>query len=255
MSPFADLPEIGGESQHWRKENYEMAQRSKEWFLHRWDKFTGSEIPDLMKQGRGKDEQWGATAKKVILRKISYERMTDEGREMQAEIEMRKDFVQTRWGNTYEAEARAKYAEQTGYSVNEVGFMVNPEMPFNGGSFDGEAYPWGQTDPYASGIIEIKCPYDPDKHESNASLSIAGIDVKHEYYGQIQNNINVAGVDWCDFISYDPRKKQEYQLVIIRVNRDDIFIEGMVDRIKKAQQIKEMVLSGISIDDACKKVA
>jgi putative phage-type endonuclease len=248
-----------------------MAQRSKEWFLHRWDKFTGSEIPDLMKQGRGKDEQWGATAKKVILRKISYERMTDEGREMQAEIEMRKDFVQTRWGNTYEPEARAKYAEQTGYLVNEVGFMVNPEMPFNGGSFDGEVI---NTPPellglksrfgdmykvinglHRIGIIEIKCPYDPDKHESNASLSIAGIEIKHEYYAQIQNNINVAGVDWCDFISYDPRKKQEYQLVIIRVARDDIFIAGMVERIKKAQQIKEMVLNGVAIDDACKKVA
>jgi hypothetical protein len=273
ISPFADLPEIGGESQPWRKENYEMAQRSKEWFLHRWDKFTGSEIPDLMKQGRGKDEQWGATAKKVILRKISYERMTNEGREMQAEIEMRKDFVQTRWGNTYEPEARAKYAEQTGYLVNEVGFMVNPEMPFNGGSFDGEVghresidistiedsarvvkrYEYGAFK--RIGIIEIKCPYDPDKHESNASLSISGIDVKHEYYAQIQNNINVAGVDWCDFISYDPRKKQEYQLVIIRVNRDDIFIAGMVERIKKAQQIKEMVLNGVAIDDACKKVA
>ena len=250
-NPFADLPEISGESKLWQKENDDLKQKSKEWFLHRWDKFTGSEIPNLMKQGRGKNELWGETAKKVILNKVSYERMTDEGREQQAEIEMARDFVQTRWGNTYEPEARAKYAEQTGYTVVEAGFMVNPVMPFNGGSFDGEIF---NEDGDTYGIIEIKCPYDPTKHEDNASLKINGLDVKHEYYAQIQNNINVAGVDWCDFISYDPRKKPEFQLVVIRVDRDQIFIDAMIERIEKAQRIKNLVLDGMSIDEAIMEV-
>lgn len=257
QNPFADLPELTSESAYStnKRENEELKQKSKEWFLHRWDKFTGSEIDDLMKQGRGKGELWGATAQGIILKKVAYAQMTDEGREMQAEIEMSKDFVQTRWGNTYEPEARAAYAEFTGLTVFETGFMVNPKIPYNGGSFDGEVYIEKREHPAAmSGIIEIKCPYDPVKHDKNASLAIDGLDQSHEYYAQIQNNINVAGVDWCDFISYDPRRKPEHRLVVIRVNRDDFFIEGMVDRIHKAQRIKIGVLEGKSINEMCKLV-
>jgi|GEM_PF-2841959 len=271
-NPFADLPEITGESQVWRKENDELKQQSKEWFLHRWDKFTGSEIPNLMKRGRGKGQDWGETAKAVILKKVAYSQMTDEGREMQAEIEMSADFKQTRWGNTYEPEARVKYADKTGYLVQEIGFMVNPMCKYNGGSFDGEVMQSkcdfkqiGESDGYKeyvpenkrherAGIIEIKCPYDPIKHSKNASLKIDGLDQSHEYYAQIQNNINVAGVDWCDFISYDPRRKPEHQLVVIRVVRDDFFIEGMMDRIHKAERIKNGVLAGKSIDEMCREV-
>jgi len=186
-----------------------------------------------MKRGRGKGQDWGETAKAVILKKVAYSQMTDEGREMQAEIEMSADFKQTRWGNTYEPEARAKYSELTGMNVREVGFMVNFNCKYNGGSFDGEVY---DVDANPNGIIEIKCPFDPIKHSKNASLKIDGLDQSHEYYAQIQNNINVAGVDWCDFISYDPRRKPEHQLVVIRVMRDDFFIEGMMDRIHKAER-------------------
>jgi len=271
--PFADMPELSTESAYStnKRESEELKQKSKEWFLHRWDKFTGSEIGDLMKRGRGKNEEWGETAKGIILKKVAYAQMTDEGREMQSEIEMSKDFVQTRWGNTYEPEARNAYAELTGLNVVETGFMVNPKIPYNGGSFDGEVWKGKEqidvtskdsmgiqsyiyVDNKRIGIIEIKCPYDPVKHDKNASLAIDGLDQSHEYYAQIQNNINVAGVDWCDFISYDPRRKPEHRLVVIRVNRDDFFIEGMVDRIHKAQRIKLGVLDGKSINEMCKLV-
>lgn len=248
---FGEVPELVTESQSWKKTNDEVAQNTVKWFLHRWDKFTGSEIPDLMKQGRGKDNMWGETAKGVILKKVAYARMTDEGREQQAEIEMRKDFAQTRWGHTYEPEARKVYSRVTGLTVNEIGFMTNPKMPFNGGSFDGDVV---DDNDNRIGIIEIKCPYDPVKHDKNSSLSIDGLDEKHEYYGQIQNNINVAGVDWCDFISYDPRRKDEFKMVVIRVERDPFYIESIVDRITKAEQIKNWVLGGMSINQACWEV-
>lgn len=268
FNPFSDLAQFDAITLDSEKvsDTEQMKQRSIEWFLHRWDKFTGSRIPDLMKQGRAKGELWGETARKVIKTIASYQKMTDEGREEQALIEMAKEFRQTEWGNKYEPEARAKYAEKTGYIVNEVGFKVHDSIPYLGGSFDGEVtfdellekfkMDWNngvRTD--GKGIIEIKCPYDPVKHEDNCDLKQGeGITIKHEYYGQIQNNIEVAGVQWCDFVSYDPRCKPEFQLVIIRVMRDQIYIDAMLDRVHKAKRILDGYMSGRSMDEMCQEV-
>lgn len=264
-NPFADLSQFDAISLESEKvsETEHIKQQSIEWFLHRCDKFTGSRIPKLMKQGRGKGELWGEESLKIIKTIASYQKMTDEGRKEQALIEMSKEFRQTAWGNKYEAEARAKYAEFTGYIVNEVGFKVHPEIPYLGGSFDGEVdgvvMSGSMAADYAGGnvlgILEIKCPYDPVKHEDNCDLKQGeGITIKHEYYGQIQNNIEVAGVDWCDFVSYDPRCKPEYQLVIIRVMRDQIYIDAMLDRVHKAKRILDGYMAGRSMDEVCVKV-
>jgi hypothetical protein len=210
----------------------EMKQKTIEWFLARWDKFTGSRIPDLMKQGRGKGEEFGETAKGIIMELAAYHQMTDEGREMYAVEQMYKEFRQTAWGNRYEPEARLKYNPET----TETGFTVHPTIPYFGGSFDGRV---------EGGIIEIKCPYDPVKHMKNRKLKQSGgIDSKYEYYGQIQANIEVAGVQWCDFISYDPRCKPEYQLVVIRVERDETYIAVMLERIHEAKRKLDKFLEG-----------
>lgn len=279
-SPFADLDQfaaIANELEPTKEQEHEeLKQKSLEWFLARWDKFTGSRIPALMKQGRGKDEVWGETAKGIILEIAAFQSMTDEGREEYTVQKMYDDFKQTRWGNKYEPEAREAYAAATGYIVKECGFRVHPEIEYMGGSFDGEVVGY-QSDGAGhlladtmdepenslnvdytmgtSGIIEIKCPFDPIKHLKNRELSLAGgITVKHEYYGQIQANIEVAGVQWCDFISYDPRCKDEYKLVIIRVPRDQIYIDAVLDRVHKAKRILDGYMSGRSMDEMCREV-
>lgn len=262
-NPFADLPQFSAMSFESEKisSTEEMKQRSIEWFLHRWDKFTGSRIPDLMKQGRAKGELWGETARGIILEIASYQTMTDEGREMYAIEQMYKEFRATNWGHQYEPEARAKYAEFTGYMVNEVGFKVHRDIPYLGGSFDGEVT--GFVDGVTefdrtcglSGILEIKCPYDPIRHCKNRDLKQGeGVTIKHDYYPQIQCNIEVAGVQWCDFVSYDPRCKPEFQLVIIRVMRDQIYIDAMVDRVHKAKRILDGYMLGRSMDEMCVEV-
>jgi hypothetical protein len=269
-NPFSDLADFGAitlDSEN-TNETEQMKQRSVEWFLARWDKFTGSRIPDLMKHGKVNAKlgitpemaKWGETARGIILELASYKTMTDEGREQYAIEQMMKDFRQTAWGNKYEAEARAKYAAQTGYIVNVTGFTVHSEIPYFGGSFDGQIVGFMVDERLdntvgTNGIIEIKCPYDPIKHCKNRDLSQGeGITIKHEYYGQIQANIEVAGVDWCDFISYDPRCKPEYQLVIIRVMRDQIYIDAMIERIHKAKRILDGYMAGRSIDEMCLEV-
>lgn len=275
-NPFSDLADFSAITIDSEKvsDTEQMKQRSIEWFLHRWDKFTGSRIPDLMKQGRAKGELWGETARGIILEIASYQTMTDEGREMVAIEQMFKEFRPTNWGNQYEPEARAKYAEMTGYAVNEVGFKVHESIPYLGGSFDGEVRrEWidnievtskidmGRIIDMApvmrseSGILEIKCPYDPIRHCKNRDLSQGeGVTIKHDYYGQIQCNIEVAGVQWCDFVSYDPRCKPEFQLVIIRVMRDQIYIDAMLNRVHKAKRILDGYMAGKSMNDVCVEV-
>ena len=231
----------------------EMRQRTIEWYLARWDKFTGSRIPDLMKQGRGKNDIWGQTAKNVILELSAYATMTPEGKEQWAIEQMFKDFRQTKWGTEHEAEARELYAEKTGYYVTENGFTIHDDFNYIGGSFDGVVMQPKIKMPMKVGIIEIKCPYNPVNHMNNLDLlHNGGIDASHTYYGQIQNNIEVAGVEWCDFISYDPRQDDKHKVVIIRVNRDQIYIDAMMERIHKAQFAKNQYLNGESLDDALK---
>ena len=68
-NPFADLDQFDAiqnpEQTPRETEHEELKQRTIEWYLARWDKFTGSNIPDLMKSGRGKGEEVGAKQQKV----------------------------------------------------------------------------------------------------------------------------------------------------------------------------------------------
>jgi len=265
-NPFSDLADFSAITIDSEKVNdtEQMKQRSIEWFLHRWDKFTNSKTPDLMKHGKVNAKlgitpemaKWGETARKVIKTIASYMRMTDEGREQLAIEQMMKEFRPTAWGTKYEPEARGKYAEKTGYVVNEVGFKVHYSIPYLGGSFDGEVIGGKEgSTRFVEGILEIKCPYDPLVHENNFDLKQSGgIMINHDYYGQIQGNIEVAGVQWCDFVSYDPRCKPEFQLVIIRVMRDQIYIDAMLDRVHKAKRILDGYMSGRSMDEMCVEV-
>src|SRR5574344_1784074 len=82
-------------------------QKTFEWHLERIYKWTGSSIPNLMKQGRGKGQEWGDTALGVILEKFALQCMTEEGREEYIYQQMRKEFIPCKWGNENEQIGRA----------------------------------------------------------------------------------------------------------------------------------------------------
>jgi hypothetical protein len=255
-----------------KKEVAELNQRTFDWHLKRMFRFTGSQIDNLLSAGRADKKRgitaghpltiWGKTALSVIREKKTLWTMTDEGRADYVLQQMQKDFYPTRWGNDNEPIARKAYCEKTGYKVKETGFSVNAKCDYHGGSFDGEVVKNGKT----IGIIEIKCPYDPIKHDLNLDLMTdidnmrlesgddRWFDVHHDYYGQIQSNIETAGVDWCDFVSFDPRQSDKYKLAIIRVYRDEIYCENMMDRVHKAKKIFDMAINGMSINQACVEV-
>lgn len=216
-------------------EKEDMKQGSKAWFRARAGKFTGSKYPALMKKGKAKSDNWGLTAIAVVKQVYIERDLTDIGMRLYIDEMFGKNFRQTEWGNTYEPEARAVYIEKTGENVEETCFQTHPTIPYMGGSFDGNLIT-------SNGIMEIKCPYDIVKHANNVELET--IDEKHEYYGQIQGNIEIAGADFCDFVSYDPRRKSD-NIKIIRVGRDDDYIARLLDRIHIAEAAIAYMVMGI----------
>jgi len=56
-------------------------------------------------------------------------------------------------------------------------------------------------------------------------------------------------------VSYDPRCKSEYKLVIIRVMRDQIYIDAVVNRVHQAKMILDAYMSGTGTDQAIQELA
>jgi len=220
----------------------ELKQGSKAWFAIRMEKFTGSKFPDLMKRGRAKDAEWGESAYKVIKQVFIERDLTDEGKEYYIEEMFNKEFRQTKWGTKWEPFAREEYVAKAGVFVEETCFEIHNLFDFIGGSFDGKVLE-------QSKIIEVKCPYDPLIHASNFDLIETGIGEDHTYYPQIQCNIEIAGADSCDFISFDPRRKRD-RMAIINVPRNQEFIDRLIKRTLIANKAVYYMGMGIPVEDA-----
>lgn len=220
----------------------EMYQGSKAWFAARMGRFTGSKYPDLIKGGRGKDQEWGESSYKVIKQVFLERDLTDDGKEYYIDEMFNRDFRSTKWGKKWEPVARDEYAAKESVSVKETCFEVHNLFDFIGGSFDGKVLE-------QSKIIEIKCPYDPLVHVANFELIDTGIDESHTYYPQIQINIEVAGAHSCDFISFDPRRKRD-RMAIINVPRNQVYIDKMIKRTLIAEKAVYYMGLGVNVADS-----
>jgi hypothetical protein len=47
----------------------------------------------------------------------------------------------------------------------------------------------------------------------------------------MQAQMAVTGRQWCDFVSFDPRLPDGLELLIVRVNRDDKYIDMMENEV------------------------
>lgn len=122
-----------------------------------------------------------------------------------------------------EQEARTVYEFETGNVVQEVGFVEHPNLPFAGASPDGLV---GDD-----GIVEIKCPNTATHVET-----ILSGDVPQKYYLQLQWQLECSGRQWCDYVSYDPRMRdQNYVLFVKRVERDQVCIDMLITDIMEAE--------------------
>jgi len=184
---------------------HNFEQGSEEWLNIRVGKFTGSDFHIMLGKSETKDKE---------LDKKASERLTG--------VKCDQDIFSnghTKRGHELEPLARDCYFFETGKEIKEVGFVeLNDEVGCS---------PDGLID---DGIIEIKCVDNHTYFKVVRKSYIAPI-----YKTQIQFNLYVTNRKYCDFIYFNPNFKKNIR--IIRVERDDEFIEKIKDCIDDCNNI------------------
>lgn len=130
-------------------------------------------------------------------------------------------------GMHYENVAKAKLEKELNIKVKDCGLLIDEENAFLGSSPD------GLIDD--DGMIEIKCPYasfgqNIDDQIVNRKITcysvdrktkeITGINKNHQYFYQIQGQLNVFKRKYCLFVHYTG---DDQDLKITRIERDQTF--------------------------------
>jgi hypothetical protein len=179
-------------------------QRSPAWFACRLGRLTGSRASDMLATIKSGE----AAARRDLRSQLVTERLTQQVQE--------DTFVNAAMQRGIELEpaAFAAYEAHTGHLARRTGFLAADGLMV-GCSLDGD------VDDFA-GIVELKCP----KSATHLRYLKAGGKAPAEHLGQITHNLWVSGAAWCDFASFDDRYPAHLQLVVIRVNRGDVDIDG-----------------------------
>jgi putative phage-type endonuclease len=133
------------------------------------------------------------------------------------------------WGIDQEPYAIAAYENETGNFVVGTGLIDHPAIKMSGASPDGLVDQDGQ--------LEVKCP-STQTHLN----TILTQEVPSEYVPQITWQLACTRRKWCDFVSYDPRLPEHLQLVVIRVNAEDLDIAGIEQSVIKFNQKIDQII-------------
>lgn len=146
----------------------------------------------------------------------------------------------TQHGKQYENTALRKYEKhlrrmQKPIKVLESGLFVSPKIPILGCTPDAKVIDLSVTDHY--GICEVKCPFSkmnvtPLEASQDRAFFMELVNGKprlkrnHAYYDQVQGQMAIAGVHWCDFICYTKKG-----LSIERIMFDENHWDTLCDRL------------------------
>ena len=195
---------------------------SKEWFNARLGKITSSSIWNLMvepKEKALKDAgELSATSKDYLMGKLA-EALTGVYRDFKNDA--------TTHGIETEAEAIQYYMQQTGNVVTEAGFIECVKGLY-GGTPDGLVND--------DGIIQVKCPYNYDKHIHYGLVdSVEFFKAKYrEYYWQCQSDMLVAERNYCDFVSYCKDMPDGLKMFTLRIPINMTDINLLLTKIEQA---------------------
>lgn len=167
-----------------------VEQRTPEWYDMRQGMMTASDLAQAL--GKGKF----ATQKDFFVKKSGYETQTFD-----------YSLPPLKWGTMYEPVATAFYEHVTRKKVHEFGLLKHPALDWFGCSPDGIT---------EDGImLEIKCPY---------RRKITG-EVPQQYYYQVQGQLEVCGLQECDFLECT---LQEYSSEQAFLSDDGAIAKGIV---------------------------
>jgi hypothetical protein len=143
------------------------------------------------------------------------------------------------WGREKETVGRQEYFSSTvrlhtNFKIRESGLFINANYPFLGAS----SYAVISCDCYGIGLLEIKCPYkyrdehptssialaDPNYYLKKDSSGIISLSARHKYYDQVQGQMGVYNLEYCDFVTWTKvsffveriLRKQDYMTINVR---------------------------------------
>lgn len=196
-----------------------------EWLVKRIGKVTASRVKDII----AKTSKGAYTQKRAdYLMEIVTQRLTGQQTPTYVNSAMQ-------WGIDHEGFARDCYEVKTGYKVDLVGFIQHPRL-MCGASPDGLIG--------MEGAVEFKCP-NSVKH---VETIVNGMPAEH--MPQIQMQMWMAGLQWVDFVSYDPRLPMEMSLYIQRIRRDEQYLNMLEDEVTKF--LAEVDSTIVMIQEKCK---
>jgi hypothetical protein len=205
-------------------------QRSADWFDSRTGRFTWSQVYRLLGPGKRlmtpeERLELKKTNPKSQAKYIEDETILSDGaltyiKEVIAEtltgVSHSSGGYATQWGEDHEEEGKNYFMEQTGLTINEVGFV--PFLTIAGGTCDGDI-------PEYEAIFELKCPYNSiNQIDYFTELTAANFkELYPEYYWQVQGNMLGRKCQKCLFCTYDPRMPEEYKMryVLVEANPED----------------------------------
>ena len=185
-----------------------MEQRTEEWFAARLGKVTASRVADVL----AKIKSGESASRKNYKMELVVQRLTNKVGESFTNAAME-------WGTEQEPFARMAYEAHTGTFVKEEGFVDHPTIEGFGCSPDGIV---------GEGLIEIKCPNTATHIET-----VLENKAPSKYIPQMQAQMVCTGAKWCDFVSFDPRVPEDLQLFVVRVDRDQEYIDSMEVEVKQ----------------------
>jgi putative phage-type endonuclease len=186
-----------------------MEQRTEEWYQARLGKVTASRVADVL----SKIKTGESASRKNYKMELVVQRLTGQPGESFTNAAME-------WGTATEPQARMAYEAHTGTFVEEKGFIDHPTIEGFGCSPDGLV---GDD-----GLIEIKC-----MNTANHVETIIEGKPPSRYIPQMQCQMAVTGRQWCDFVAFDPRLPDDLQLLVVRVDRDQEYIDQMEVEVKQ----------------------
>ena len=179
-----------------------IEQRSEAWFLLKLGRIGGTRFAALMASE-------STAAYKDLITDMAGEIITGEIEESYSNAIMER-------GTELEPEARKLY-EELFEKVEEVGMCLRDE--------DDPLHEWIGVSPdglTSDGLLEIKCPI------RKTHLNYIEKDVfPNQYKWQVQGQLYVTGLPYCDFMSYYPGMKP----FIIRVLPDQEMHEQITERL------------------------
>ena len=196
-----------------------IKQGTEEWHQIRLGKVTASRVSDVM----SKIKSGESAGRKNYKMDLVVERLTNTPTSSFTNAAMA-------WGTETEPLARMAYEVHSGNFVETVAFIQHPSIEWFGCSPDGLIG--------SEGNLEIKCP----NTSTHIDYLLAGVPPA-KYVPQMQTQMACTGAKWCDFVSFDPRLPDELQLLVVRLDRDEAYIQKIEEEVKQFLEEVEQIYS------------